>query len=148
MKNIEEIHGKDCFSFLKCNLGPKSAILKQSWISLSFSSIFSIPLVFLRKIFGKLSPRLILNAGFVSAQKMNEKPENHEQDVLHNGQDAKDTSKSNEMGMKGQDIADVDTGRAFVESNFVVYVESGVLNSAVKDAHKDKKNRFDPLQPL
>ena len=33
------------------------------------------------------------------------------------------------MGMKGKDIADVDTGRAFVESNFVVYVESGVLNS-------------------
>ena len=50
--------------------------------------------------------------------------------------------------MKGKDIADVDTGRAFVESNFVVYVESGVLNSAAKDAHKDKKNRFDPLQPL
>ena len=50
--------------------------------------------------------------------------------------------------MKGEDIADADTVTAFVETNFVVYVES-VLNSAAKDVHKDKSVfRFFTLQPL
>ena len=106
----------------------------------------SFPL-FIGNLLGKLF-WVILKAGAVSDQKKNEPLEGHKQDANHNGQDEKDTSKSNEMGMKGEDIADADTVTAFVETNFVVYVES-VLNSAAKDVHKDKSVfRFFTLQPL
>ena len=106
----------------------------------------SFPL-FIGNLLGKLF-WVILKAGAVSDQKKNEPLEGHKQDANHNGQDEKDTSKSNEMGMKGEDIADADTVTAFVETNFVVFVES-VLNSAAKDVHKDKSVfRFFTLQPL
>ena len=106
----------------------------------------SFPL-FIGNLLGKLF-WVILKAGAVSDQKKNEPLEGHKQDANHNGQDGKDTSKSNEMGMKGEDIADADTVTAFVETNFVVFVES-VLNSAAKDVHKDKSVfRFFTLQPL
>ena len=108
------------------------------------SNSFSL---FIGNLLGKLF-WVILKAGAVSDQKKNEPLEGHKQDANHNGQDEKDTSKSNEMGMKGEDIADADTVIAFVETNFVVYVES-VLNSAAKDVHKDKSVfRFFTLQPL
>ena len=106
----------------------------------------SFPL-FIGNLLGKLF-WVILKAGAVSDQKKNEPLEGHRQDANHNGLDEKDTSKSNEMGMKGEDIADADTVTAFVETNFVVFVES-VLNSAAKDVHKDKSVfRFFTLQPL
>ena len=106
----------------------------------------SFPL-FIGNLLGKLF-WVILKAGAVSDQKKNEPLEGHKQDANHNGQDEKDTSKSNEMGMKGEDIADADTVTAFVETNFVVFVES-VLNTAAKDVHKDKSVfRFFTLQPL
>ena len=62
----------------------------------------SFPL-FIGNLLGKLF-WVILKAGAVSDQKKNEPLEGHKQDANHNGQDEKDTSKSNEMGMKGEDI--------------------------------------------